>query len=198
MCTDARTLLMAVCAWLTLVLAPQASLACSVVLSAGDPSFSNSGASAQDAGDFSIYFEVRGWEKQSGLLPHEEEAAPAEHEQEDAGEDGGEGGDEAEAEQEHEHADAHEGSEESSSQRLDLYLSWTPLDRATFTLDLPWVFNAITEEEPDGRAFSSLAASATSRCWRATRGGATATGCRRHGSSGVPSARRRRARATRR
>ena len=76
---------------------------------------------------------------------------------EDAGEDGGEGGDEAEAEQEHEHADAHEGSEESSSQRLDLYLSWTPIDRATFTLDLPWAFNAITEEEPDGRAYSTLA-----------------------------------------
>ena len=131
MCTHVRTLAIAAFGWLTLVLAPQESLACSICL-AGDPSFSNSGASAQETGDFSMYFEVRGWQKQSGLLPHEEEA-------------------------EHEHADASAGSEESSSQRLDLYLSWTPIDRATFTLDLPWAFNAITEEEHDGRTYSTLA-----------------------------------------
>jgi len=86
MCTNVRTLRFAACGWMILAWAPQESLACSVCL-AGDPSFSNSGASAQQAGDFSMYFEVRGWEKQSGLLPHGDAALP-EHEREDASLDG--------------------------------------------------------------------------------------------------------------
>ena len=136
-----RAPLIAVSGWLILVLASHESLACSVCL-AGDPSFSSSGASAQEAGDFSMYLEVRGWQKQSGLLPHDEEAAPSGHEPEDAEAEEGDG---AEAEHEHEDADEHEGSEQSSSQRLDLYLGWTPIDRLTATLLLPWRFNEITE-----------------------------------------------------
>lgn len=154
MCMNVRTLLAVACGWLILVWSPPESLACSVCL-AGDPSFSNSGASAQQTGDFSMYFEVRGWEKQSGLLPHGEEVAPPEHQHEDTGAHGEHGA--AGNEAEHAHADPHAGSEKSSSQRLDLYLSWTPIDRATFTLDLPWAFNAITEEEADARAYSTLA-----------------------------------------
>lgn len=102
------------------------SSACSVCL-AGDPSFSSQGASAGQRGDLSIYVEVRGWEKKSGVLPHEEE------------------GEEHEGEEE-EHAEADE-SEKNDSQRLDIYASWTPLDRVTLTADLPIAFNEITERE---------------------------------------------------
>ena len=37
------------------------------------------------------------------------------------------------------------GKERNRSERLDLFLSWTPLDRITLTVDLPWAFNRITE-----------------------------------------------------
>jgi hypothetical protein len=86
--------------------------ACSVCL-AGDPSYTN-GASSQEAGSITGYFETRGWTKSSGVTSNED------------------------------------GRDEMETQRLDLYLSWTPIDRATFTLDVPWVFNSIdntTEEE---------------------------------------------------
>ena len=49
--------------------------ACSVCL-AGDPNFSANGTSAQPAGSVSVYFEVRGWTKQSGSVV-EETAVPA-------------------------------------------------------------------------------------------------------------------------
>ncbi len=98
------------------VLTPwRAALACSVCL-AGDPLYNIYGASVQQQGSFSAYFQARGWFKRSGQLP-------GAHEEEDA-----------------------EGAfEENESQRLDLYLSWAPLDRVTLTLDLPWAFNNITE-----------------------------------------------------
>lgn len=102
--------------------------ACSICL-AGDPSFSSQGASAGQRGDFSIYLEVRGWKKTSGALPHEEEEG--EHEEEEA-------------------------TEKNDSQRLDLYASWTPLDRVTLTANLPIAFNEITEREGDESETFSL------------------------------------------
>ncbi|RIK90405.1 MAG: hypothetical protein DCC71_25540, partial [Proteobacteria bacterium] len=55
--------------------------------------------------------------------------------------------------------DAHEhGStrERNDSRRLDLYVAWTPLDRLTLTLDLPWAMNAIEEGESGDRTHYSL------------------------------------------
>lgn len=49
-----------------------------------------------------------------------------------------------------------DGMEINESQRLDLYLSWTPLDRVTLTLDLPVAFNEITEIEDGEEETSSL------------------------------------------
>jgi hypothetical protein len=151
MCTSVRTLLVAASIYAVIGSSWEPALACSVCL-AGDPSFSSSGATAQQAGDISVYFEVRGWEKQSGSLPH---ADVVPHEHEGSEEDPAEGDSEA-VEAEHEHA-SDEGREDNSSQRLDLYLSWTPIDRATFTLDLPWAFNAVTEKEGELRTRSTLA-----------------------------------------
>ena len=49
-----------------------------------------------------------------------------------------------------------DGKDESNTQRLDLYLSWTPIDRATFTIDVPWVFNAIDNATLDEKSHSTL------------------------------------------
>jgi hypothetical protein len=49
-----------------------------------------------------------------------------------------------------------DGKERNDSQRLDLYLSWTPIDRVTLTLDLPFAFNTITEVEDGNQETSSL------------------------------------------
>lgn len=95
---------------------------CSVCL-AGDPIFSNQGTTAQLQGDFSVFFQVMGWKKRSGLLPGEDP----------------------------------DGVEVNESQRLDLYFSWTPIDRVTLTLDLPFAFNKITEIEGGVEETSSLA-----------------------------------------
>jgi hypothetical protein len=110
------------------VLGPGAARACSVCL-AGDPVFSTHGASAQEAGSFSLYLEARGFRKTSGILPHEE----------------------GEHEEEHGH-----GSESSRGQRLDLFASWTPVDRWTFSLDLPFAWNRIEEEEHGESTRSTL------------------------------------------
>ncbi len=123
--------------------------ACSVCL-AGDPNFSTHGTSAQQKGDFSLYLELKGWRKTSGHPMAEgghehEEAADHEH-----AEDHGE-----EAEEGHAHAD--EGSERNRSQRLDIFASWTPLDRLTLTLDAPFARNHIVEEVGEERTRSTLA-----------------------------------------
>ena len=91
------------------------------VCQAGDPLFSAGGASAQEQGTLSGYLEIQGWRKTSGLLAEE------------AGEE------------------PEPGREVNQSQQLSLYLGWTPLDRLTLTLLLPWRFNQISEE-PDGEA----------------------------------------------
>jgi len=92
----------------------------------GDPVFSGAGSSAQEQGSLLLYLEARGYGKQSGGLPHE------------AGED------------------EHELTEESRGERLDLYASWTPLDRFTFTLDVPVVWNRIVARHEDERTRSTL------------------------------------------
>jgi hypothetical protein len=124
-----------------LALAPPEARACSVCL-AGDPVFSGQGATAQEQGDVSIYFEARGWRKSAGALPHEEEGGHAE-EMHEHGHDHAEHG----HEMGHDEDDA---TERTRSQRLDLYVAWTPLDRLTLTLDVPYAFNKIKEEEEGG------------------------------------------------
>jgi hypothetical protein len=125
----------ALVAWFWL---PRPVFACSVCL-AGDPLFSQHGTSAQQQGDVSLYLQVQGWRKESGLLPH------------------GRGGGEEEHAEDHE-GDAHgeEGTERNRSQRLDLFLSWTPIDRVTLTLDAPFAHNEIEEIEEGGSQTSSL------------------------------------------
>jgi hypothetical protein len=89
------------------------------VCQAGDPLFSAGGAAVQEQNTLFGYLEIQGWRKTSGLLPEAAGEAPA------------------------------PGREVNESEQLSLYLGWTPLDRLTFTLVLPWRFNKITEE-PDG------------------------------------------------
>ena len=134
-----------------LVLAPWSSAqACSICL-AGDPIFTTQGASAQAKGTVSVAIEVRSWRKTSGLLPHDDD--------DDHG--GGGGG-----------AEPHLAREVNESQRLDLYLAWTPIDRITITADLPWAFNKIIEKEHDERTasthagFGDLSLSASAVVWR--------------------------------
>jgi hypothetical protein len=142
----------ALLAFLVPGLAAQTARACSVCL-AGDPVFTTHGASAQEQGAFSIYLEARGFRKSSGALPHEDGEADA-HEQEESGDA---------HEHAHEHGEEgaapedHEGRETSRGQRYDLFASWTPLDRVTLTLDVPFAANRIVEEEGDERSRSTLA-----------------------------------------
>lgn len=112
--------------------------ACSICL-AGDPTFSAQGTSAQAQGDVSVYLEARGWSKRSGHVPHGE---PGEEDGDHDGEGGGH--DEEEV-------------EKNDSYRLDLFVSWTPIDRVTLTVDVPWAFNEIVEIDGDERSHSTEA-----------------------------------------
>jgi hypothetical protein len=140
---------------LLLLAAPREASGCSVCL-AGDPLFSTHGATSQEAGSFSLYLETRGFRKSSGAHAHDEEAAHPEEEAHDHEHDHSEGG------HDHEHADeaasgSHdEGKESSRGQRLDLYASWTPLDRWTLSLDVPFAWNRIVESSGDERTRSTL------------------------------------------
>jgi hypothetical protein len=118
---------------------------------------------------------MRAWSKKSGLLPHEpEEPEGSGHDHgEEAREMGGPGSGGRGGHADHEPGKtAQAGEEENVGRRLDLYAAWTPFDRATFTLNLPWAFHQIDEiEGSDRRHFSlsglgdvSLAASAV--VWR--------------------------------
>jgi hypothetical protein len=49
-----------------------------------------------------------------------------------------------------------DGKEVNDSQRLDLYASWTPIDRVTLTLDFPFAFNEVTEYGEGEKSTSSL------------------------------------------
>jgi Putative MetA-pathway of phenol degradation len=126
-----------------LLLAPQAADACSVCL-AGDPVYSTQGATAQEPGSFSLYLEARGFHKSSGLLPHGGDGAADEP-------DHGAGD-----EPDHAADPGSNGEERSRGERLDLYASWTPLDRWTLTLDLPYAWNRIVEESDEGKSISTL------------------------------------------
>ena len=129
---------------LLLAFVPQRAEACSVCLP-GDPVFSTHGASSQEVGSFSIYLEARDFSKTSGILPHGEEAAHSD-------------GDEAHAHGEDAHAADDHGDDEERfrGQRLDLFASWTPLDRWTLSLDVPFAWNRIIEVEGDARSRSTL------------------------------------------
>jgi hypothetical protein len=115
---------------------PRLSAACSVCLP-GDPNYSATGASAQSSGSVSLYTEFRSWEKTSGPLPHADEEAEAGGAHHDGG--AGEGAVLPPAD--------HEDFETNEGKRLDFYFGWTPVDRVTLTLDVPVVFNEVTEFE---------------------------------------------------
>jgi hypothetical protein len=105
---------------------------------AGDPVFANHGASAQSEGDLSLFVQLQAFEKSAVALPHH--GMPA-------------------------HDDEIESAED---QRLDLYLAWTPLDRLTLTLDLPFAFNEIHEEGEvmSASGVGDVALSASFVAWR--------------------------------
>jgi hypothetical protein len=88
------------------------------ICQAGDPLFSAGGATAQETGTFSAYLEFQAWSKKSGLLAE----GPGE--------------------------EPEPGQEVNDGRQLSLYLGWTPLDRFTLTLLLPWRWNEISEQ-PD-------------------------------------------------
>lgn len=48
------------------------------------------------------------------------------------------------------------GTKENDSHRLDLFLTWTPIDRLTLSLDLPWAFNEITDTRPTEKNTSRI------------------------------------------
>jgi hypothetical protein len=122
-------LLGAALAWTTATSEPAS--ACSVCL-AGDPVFEATGTSVGEVGQWNLFVQGSGWKKESGALPHEELAEEGEEHEE------------------------HAADEENRSRRLDLYLGWTPLDRVTLTLNVPFAFNHITEIEHDEREDFSL------------------------------------------
>lgn len=112
--------------------APEAGHACSIC-QAGDPTYSSFGATAQQEGSVSAFLQMSGWKKRSGVLPDEGGApAPAQA------------------------APASNAEEHNQGERLDLYLSWTPLDRLTLTMDLPFGFNTIVEQDGADRTHSTL------------------------------------------
>lgn len=142
--------------------------ACSVCL-AGDPSFSAHGTQSQEAGSVAVYLEVRGYEKKSGRVRDATSAAPAAAPAEPASAASvrrmAHGGHEHWWEELEEGASGattaasgeHDSREEHASRRVDLYVAWTPLDRVTVTLDVPWVANDITEIETDQNTHFELA-----------------------------------------
>ena len=72
-----------------------------------------------------------GFRRADGNEPESQQVEPEQAEHDAAEEDEGGGGNGMDAGHEHEGEGAHEGHEENSSQRLDLYLSWTPIDRGS-------------------------------------------------------------------
>ena len=107
------------------------------------PRYSSAGSTVQEQGGFSFYLEYQGWRKTSGLLP-EEPGEPAPP-----------------------------GREVDESQMLTAYLSYTPLDRLTLTLHVPFRFNENIEEpleEERSRntltGFGDLAVTGSYLLWR--------------------------------
>lgn len=131
--------------------APRGAEACSVCF-AGDPLFSNHGTNAQQAGSFSLYLEARSFRKTSGAHAHAEAEPAHGHDHDHAHGHGAESGHGTHAASGMEG----DGKEYSRGQRLDLYASWTPLDRLTFTLDVPFAWNRIVEDADGERTRSTL------------------------------------------
>jgi hypothetical protein len=143
------------------LLAPGGADACSVCL-AGDPNFSAQGSASQPKGSFSIYTELRGWQKSSGLATHDHGAEET-HDEPASGlryplaAHGGHPHEPPADEAEHEAAeDSGGGEERNEGRRLDLYVAWTPLDRLTLTLNVPWSQNGIEEIEGGESTHASL------------------------------------------
>ena len=149
--TNLRAAALALVAVAALAMPFRQALACSVCL-AGDPSYDAEGASAQQKGEINAYFEVRGWTKRSGALAHHGEEE-AEHAEEEAG-----------------HSE--DPREKNRGRRLNAYFSWTPLDRLTLTLNVPYNFNEVTEEEGhesieiDANGFGDVALATSLVLWR--------------------------------
>lgn len=125
----ARVLLWGACmVWI----GPAAGWACSVCLP-GDPVFSSTGSTAQELGEISAFVQWKTWQKTSGALEHGHE-------------------------EEEEEEDHHGGTprEKNESQQVDLFLSWTPIDRVTLTLNVPFAFNKTTEFEEGQQETSTL------------------------------------------
>jgi len=153
------------------VLSPwSTALGCSVCL-AGDPLYNIYGGNLQQQGTFSAYIQARGWYKRSAHPPDEHgselggehgdehgEAHGDEHGEAHGDEHGEAHGDEHGEAHGDEHGEAHgeNAYEDNASQRLDLFLSWAPLDRLTLTLDIPWAFNNIEEIDGEERTDLSL------------------------------------------
>lgn len=150
---------------LAALLAAPVARACSVCL-AGDPLYDTNGTTAQAKGSFNAHLMVRGWSKSSGLLPHVDptpapDPAPPPPTRRHAFHPG--------------HTptgDADDGTEFNDSQQIDLFLSYTPIDRLTLTLDLPWRFTEIVAEQGGQTAsaqldgFGDLSIAATGVLWR--------------------------------
>lgn len=183
-----RSLVLVAAVGLVLAVAQRAG-ACSVCL-AGDPSFATHGTSSQSAGSVSVYFELRDLSKKSGrgggaARDGSVASVPVSHGASGAPQAGirrfphgghGHGWEDEEEETASpaasgEHSE-HAGRESHDARRLDLYLAWTPIDRLTLTLDVPWSFNDVTHVENgesthlslDG--FGDVSLAATGVVWR--------------------------------
>jgi len=161
--TNFRAAVLALVAVAALAMPFRQALACSVCL-AGDPIYDAEGASAQQKGEINAYFEVRGWTKTSGALAH--------HGEEEAAHVGEETGEEEEAHAEEEAGHSEDPREKNRGRRLNAYFSWTPLDRLTLTLNVPYNFNKINEEEGhesieiDANGFGDIALATSLVLWR--------------------------------
>jgi hypothetical protein len=91
-----------------------------------DPLFTPEGASSQSAGAFSVYLETLVSTKSSGVLQDSDDPPDP------------------------------SAREFSYDRDLTLYASWTPLDRVTLTLDVPFAWNRIIHSHDDGHERTSL------------------------------------------
>lgn len=125
---------LALIAWLQ----PSAADACSVC-QPGDPIFSGEGASAQRAGSFNLYLEAQQLRKRSGSHPHHGEEAH----------------DDGHEEAEHDAPPVGRDVDENLSRELNLFASWTPVDRLTLTARVPFKAVSIEQRRHDGPSETS-------------------------------------------
>jgi hypothetical protein len=161
--------------------APLPARACSVCL-AGDPLFSTNGTTSQESGSFTIYLEARTFSKSSRFgatdgtdaVQTETQRAQSNGGGTAAGASARKAGARAalrprhaghphqpiprpeEGDEDPEPVVLPTGSERSRGERVDLYASWTPLDRFTLTLDVPFAWNRIVDKVAGDRTRSTL------------------------------------------